>query len=974
LTGQSTGDDIVVKADGASDIALDAEFIYGNGDSSFEANVTTNGSFYSVSYTPQHSGLHILSATFTRAGKKEHILGSPFQLVVKWSPEICAMHSTVKGFGLTLATAGAAAAFTITARDKTMNMLHSGIPANVGMLIGGSTVKQCSIIHDQKTATMTVGYSTANAGIHFFNLCAGKGTGVVARYFLDEDLKNGLFDQIDPSIDFDWRLGRPSSSLIPGDLNAGAGFGIRWTGYVTAYLPQEHTFSVEVSEPDERVKLWIDEQLLVDQWTSISTITPTATFLVCAGAAYPLKLEYFNSDGTCAAKLTWESNGRYGNIVKRPVPNRFLSPACEPFPGSPFILTVKADKAGNYSSVSGAGLTVGTAGISSKFTIASRDKSNNIALLSTSDRFYGAMQSSQGNVASVMSKFEYDAGLGKYKGISTPYSTGLDSSIVELVSGGGLGATYYNGAVLRPSTAVTSSIINSLDWSSSIWPEVFQTDSFSARWAGYIIPQEASIYTFLVDLNSANERASVWIDSLLILDQWTSLLSPVLSGTMLFDLAGYLHEIKIEYSAGKSNSTGQATKLRWKSAQMAAPVIVPSESMCFAATALFSSPVKIYPSFTCASMSSVSGKSMITAGVTSCFTIQSRDEFLNSRDQELQDTYVGACRMSDLCTTIIPQVCVYTAGYCYAYASLGQIGKYSFNTASVRPGGLLAVVYNSTAYEKPVRSKSDEQISFDWGNDSPAHDAIPYMGPFSIKWFGYIAAEYNCDYTFSSVSDSGASVIINGRPIISYTGGFGPRFGVVTMEKGTYYPLEVSYASRGRPSFIQLRWSCPDFFTDEIVPSRSLYFPGLPLANSPMASELQAGAIYAGRTTARGEGLTLSTAGTISKFSVFARDGFGNLRTSKRDLLISQLDVLPNAANQSKYLVRAATAPSLTEDFYEVTFTLTRAGTHSLVSWVAVEGGLGATFYANTSFAPETAVQANVHETVDFSGAREVLA
>jgi len=874
---------------------------------------------------------------------------------------------------LTLATAGVQVTFTITARDKTMHKLHSGIPANIGMLIDGRTVKDCAIIHDQATATMTVGYSTTQAGSHFFNMCAGKGNGLMAQYFLDPELHNGLFDQLDGNVDFDWRLGRPGSSLIPGDLNAGAGFGIRWTGYITAYLAQEHTFSVEIAEPDERVKLWIDEQLLIDQWTSLATINPTGTFSVCAGAAYPLKLEYFNSGGTCAASLTWASNGRAGNIMKRPVPPRYLSPACTPFQGSPFILQVEAGSADNFSSVRGAGLTIGTAGIGAKFTVYARDNKGNPALLSPNEKFYGALRSSRGRIQSVRSNFEYGEVLGQYKGTATPFTTELDNSCVEIVSSGGLAATYYDGVSLHPSKAVLNSISTVLDWSSSSsfvpeWPGGLQANSFSARWAGYFIPETTSVYTFNVDVHGPGERLALWLDSVLILDQWTSLLAPSQSGTLAFDMAGHLYEIKLEYTAVKSNNTAQATKLRWKTTGLTQLVVIPSKSLFHASSTLGVSPLTVYPSATCAGMSSVSGQSTVTAGITPGFTIVSRDEFLNSRAQESQDTYVNAFRVTDMCTYLIPQQCLANAGHCYAYPTLGAVGQYTFDLASVRSGGLLAVVYNSSDFQKPVRSHFDKQISFDWGNDSPAPGAIPYMQPFSIKWFGYIAASYNCEYTFSSVSDSGASVLVNGKLVISYSGGLGPRFGVVALEKNRYYPLEISYASRGRPSFIQLRWSCPSFLEDQVISPQSLFFPGMPLANSPMASQVKPGKIFAERTTARGNSLTLSTAGVQARFSIFARDAFTNIRTSKTDLLISEVEVAASAVNQSKYLVRAVTTPSIVHDFYDVTFSLTRAGTHSLLVWVAAEGGLGATYYGNTSFEINTAVHADVPATVDFSG------
>ena len=170
--------------------------------------------------------------------------------------------------------------FTIFAKDQYGNepfeIEHIAITA-----VGSSTVTL-----DSTTIYGSVQYSTDMSGTHFFHICAGDGSGLLAKYFLDDELKNGLFEQLDAEVNFDWVLGRPGSSLIPGDVTAGAGFGIRWSGYVTPYLSQIHTFSLEMSEADERVKLWIDEQLLIDQWASLSATAPTGTILACGGAAY----------------------------------------------------------------------------------------------------------------------------------------------------------------------------------------------------------------------------------------------------------------------------------------------------------------------------------------------------------------------------------------------------------------------------------------------------------------------------------------------------------------------------------------------------------------------------------------------------------------------------------------------------------------------------------------------------------------
>ena len=132
---------------------------------------------------------------------------------------------------------------------------------------------------------------------------------------------------------------------------------------MSSVLPQEHTFSFALGGADERVKLWIDDTLVVDQWSSLSSAAPQGVAALCARAAHGITVHYANTIGASQARLMWETNGPHGNIVRRPVPAAALAPRCDDLPGSPFILTVEPSAAATASAVSGRGLTVGTAGV-----------------------------------------------------------------------------------------------------------------------------------------------------------------------------------------------------------------------------------------------------------------------------------------------------------------------------------------------------------------------------------------------------------------------------------------------------------------------------------------------------------------------------------------------------------------------------------------------------------------------------------
>ena len=56
-------------------------------------------------------------------------------------------------------------------------------------------------------------------------------------------------------------------------------FGVRWAGLVRASLASTYTFHTLLSGErtnHERVKLWVDGQLLIDQWTSLTALSLTS--------------------------------------------------------------------------------------------------------------------------------------------------------------------------------------------------------------------------------------------------------------------------------------------------------------------------------------------------------------------------------------------------------------------------------------------------------------------------------------------------------------------------------------------------------------------------------------------------------------------------------------------------------------------------------------------------------------------------
>jgi PA14 domain/Pectate lyase superfamily protein len=138
-------------------------------------------------------------------------------------------------------------------------------------------------------------------------------SGLRARYYSDISLQNLVLDRIDDNINFNWQLGVPASGVQD------EGFSVRWTGWVTAAQSEEYTFH---TVSDDGVRLWVNEQLLIDNWTLHPATTDTGRIRLEAGRPVSIRMEYFENAGNAVAKLRWSSASQPKSIV----PSSALSP------------------------------------------------------------------------------------------------------------------------------------------------------------------------------------------------------------------------------------------------------------------------------------------------------------------------------------------------------------------------------------------------------------------------------------------------------------------------------------------------------------------------------------------------------------------------------------------------------------------------------------------------------------------------
>jgi len=128
---------------------------------------------------------------------------------------------------------------------------------------------------------------------------AGPGGGVRANYYKGMNFENFVLSRTDPQINFNWGdPGGPDPSV--GDDN----FSVRWTGEVEAVFTETYTF---YPTTDDGVRLWVDGQLLVENWIDRSATENSGKIDLIAGNTYNLVMEYYENGGGAVAELRWSS-------------------------------------------------------------------------------------------------------------------------------------------------------------------------------------------------------------------------------------------------------------------------------------------------------------------------------------------------------------------------------------------------------------------------------------------------------------------------------------------------------------------------------------------------------------------------------------------------------------------------------------------------------------------------------------------
>jgi len=141
------------------------------------------------------------------------------------------------------------------------------------------------------------------------------GSGLTAQYFHNQDF-TGVAAIRSEAISYNWGTAAPLPWLDDDT------FSVRWSGQVEAEFSETYTFTVL---SDQAARLWVDGQLIVDDWSPHLRRSRSGTIALVAGQKYDIRVDYYEQTGPAQIELSWSSASRPIQVV--PADRLYESPA-----------------------------------------------------------------------------------------------------------------------------------------------------------------------------------------------------------------------------------------------------------------------------------------------------------------------------------------------------------------------------------------------------------------------------------------------------------------------------------------------------------------------------------------------------------------------------------------------------------------------------------------------------------------------
>ena len=163
-------------------------------------------------------------------------------------------------------------------------------------------------------ANYSVSYAS-NASVVIYPSPTANGTGLTGNYYTNSSITyastnnfnptNLFLTRVDATVDFNYTNG--TSPNLSNGL-----YSVRWVGQVLPQYSETYYFDVY---SDDGCKLWVNDQLVVDNWKSQSVSDAVGTIALQGGTRYDIKLEYLQAGTLGQVHLNWYSASQPKQII-----------------------------------------------------------------------------------------------------------------------------------------------------------------------------------------------------------------------------------------------------------------------------------------------------------------------------------------------------------------------------------------------------------------------------------------------------------------------------------------------------------------------------------------------------------------------------------------------------------------------------------------------------------------------------------
>ena len=124
------------------------------------------------------------------------------------------------------------------------------------------------------------------------------GKGLRAEFFTNMKLEGKpAFSRVDSILDFNWGDEAPAPGV------GKDGYSVRWSGYLMP--PETRTYTL-YTVSDDGVRLYINEKLLINNWSDHGTTIDSVKIDLSRGKSYTIRMEYYENGGDAVLHLGWD--------------------------------------------------------------------------------------------------------------------------------------------------------------------------------------------------------------------------------------------------------------------------------------------------------------------------------------------------------------------------------------------------------------------------------------------------------------------------------------------------------------------------------------------------------------------------------------------------------------------------------------------------------------------------------------------